>query len=62
MAKGEELNVGDDWAGVFQAGVELNVINTSICDSMKIYSIYSPPEHPDGTVLPTKADGTSHAL
>jgi hypothetical protein len=27
---------------------------------MKLYSIYSPPEHPEGTVHPTKADDTGH--
>jgi mannose-6-phosphate isomerase-like protein (cupin superfamily) len=51
---------GDDWAVVIPAGVEHNVINTSDSEKMKLYSIYSPPEHPEGTVHPTKADDTGH--
>jgi mannose-6-phosphate isomerase-like protein (cupin superfamily) len=57
---GKEYKVEDDWAVVIPAGVEHNVINTSENESMKLYSIYSPPEHPDGTVHPTKADDTGH--
>ena len=57
---GEEREVEDDWAIVIPAGVEHNVINTSDSEKMKLYSIYSPPEHPDGTVHPTKADDTGH--
>ena len=57
---GMEYTVEDDWAVVIPAGVEHNVINTSENESMKLYSIYSPPEHPDGTVHPNKADDTGH--
>lgn len=57
---GKEYEVEDDWAVVIPAGVEHNVINTSDRQKMKLYSIYSPPEHPEGTVHPTKADDTGH--
>jgi mannose-6-phosphate isomerase-like protein (cupin superfamily) len=57
---GKEHDVEDDWAVVIPAGVEHNVINTSDNENMKLYSIYSPPEHPEGTVHPTKADDTGH--
>ena len=60
ILNGEEHEVEDDWAVVIPAGVEHNVINTSDSEKMKLYSIYSPPEHPDGTVHPTKADDTGH--
>ena len=53
---GQEHTVEDDWAVVIPAGVEHNVINTSATEKMKLYSIYSPPEHADGTVHATKAD------
>jgi mannose-6-phosphate isomerase-like protein (cupin superfamily) len=46
---GKEHEVEDDWAVVIPAGVEHNVINTSDSEKMKLYSIYSPPEHPEGT-------------
>lgn len=57
---GKEYEVEDDWAVVIPAGVEHNVINTSTSQKMKLYSIYSPPEHPEGTVHPSKADDTGH--
>jgi mannose-6-phosphate isomerase-like protein (cupin superfamily) len=57
---GKEYEVEDDWAVVIPAGVEHNVINTSDSEKMKLYSIYSPPEHPEGTLHPTKADDTGH--
>jgi mannose-6-phosphate isomerase-like protein (cupin superfamily) len=57
---GKEYEVEDDWAVVIPAGVEHNVINTSDSEKMKLYSIYSPPEHPEGTVHPTKVDDTGH--
>ena len=57
---GKEHEVEDDWAVVIPAGVEHNVINTSDSEKMKLYSIYSPPEHPEGTVHPTKADDMGH--
>ena len=60
ILNGEKYEVEDDWALVIPAGVEHNVINTSDTEKMKLYSIYSPPEHPDGTVHPTKADDTGH--
>ncbi len=53
---GEEHDVEDDWAVMIPAGVEHNVINTSPSEKMKLYSIYTPPEHPEGTVHSTKAD------
>ncbi len=51
----EEHAVEDDWAIVVPGGVWHNVINTGSGD-LKLYSLYAPPEHPDGTVHPTKAD------
>lgn len=44
-----------DWAGVVPAGVRHNVVNTGEGE-LKLYSIYAPPEHPDGTVHRTKQD------
>jgi mannose-6-phosphate isomerase-like protein (cupin superfamily) len=51
----EERDVGDDWAVIVPAGVWHNVVNTGE-DELKLYSLYSPPEHPDGTVHVTKAE------
>ena len=51
----ETHDVEDDWALVIPAGTWHNVINTGDGD-LRLYSLYSPPEHPDGTVHLTKAD------
>jgi mannose-6-phosphate isomerase-like protein (cupin superfamily) len=37
------------------AGVWHNVVNIGR-DEVKLYSIYAPPEHPDGAVHRTKAE------
>lgn len=47
--------IEDDYAVVIPAGTEHNVINTGSTE-LKLYSVYSPPEHKDGTVHKTKAD------
>jgi len=53
ILNGEEHVVKDDWAVVIPAGVSHNVINTG-GEPLKLYSIYSPPEHKDGTLHKTK--------
>lgn len=47
--------VSDDSAIVIPAGTWHNVTNTGHMP-LKLYSIYSPPNHPFGTIHPTKAD------
>ncbi len=51
----EEHELEDDWAIIVPAGTWHNVINTGDED-LKLYSVYSPPNHPDGTVQATKAE------
>jgi mannose-6-phosphate isomerase-like protein (cupin superfamily) len=51
----ETHEVTDDWAVIIPAGVWHNVINDGT-SALKLYSLYSPPEHPDGTVHATKAE------
>ncbi len=53
---GEEHLVGPGSAVVVPAGTFHNVINPSPTKPLKLYTIYTPPEHPDGTVHKTKAD------
>ncbi len=53
---GEEKQVGDGDAIVVPAGIKHNVVNTSKEKPLKLYTIYSPPHHKDGTVHKTKAD------
>lgn len=51
----ESHEVADNWAFIVPAGVWHNVVNVGD-DEVKLYSLYSPPEHPDGTVHATKAE------
>ena len=53
---GEESKVEDGWAVVVPAGAKHNVINTSQTQELKLYTIYSPAHHPDGTVHKTKTE------
>ena len=55
VLNGEIHFVKDDFAVVVPAGVRHNVVNTSN-GWMKLYTIYSPPEHKEGTVHQTKED------
>jgi mannose-6-phosphate isomerase-like protein (cupin superfamily) len=53
---GEETLVKDGWAVVVPAGAKHNIINTSGTESLKLYTIYSPAHHPDGTIHKTKEE------
>ncbi len=53
---GKERPMTDGVSVVVPAGMEHNVRNTSSDTAMKLYTIYSPPEHRDGTIHATKAD------
>ena len=52
----QERQVRDGDAVVVPAGTFHNVINTSKTAPLKLYTLYSPPNHPDGTVHKTKAE------
>lgn len=48
-------NIAAEYAVVIPAGTKHNIINTGDTE-LKLYSIYSPPEHKDGTIHKTKDD------
>jgi len=52
----EVSDISDDFAIVIPAGTEHDIINTSDTELMKLYTVYSPAEHPDGVVFRTKAE------
>lgn len=52
----EEHIVRSGEAVVVPAGTFHNVINTSNVSQLKLYTVYSPPNHPAGTVHATKAE------
>lgn len=43
-------------AVIVPAGTVHNVINLSKTEKLKLYTLYSPPNHPDSTIHATKAD------
>jgi len=55
IMNGEEHSVGDGDAVIVPAGTEHNIINTGE-EELKLYTIYSPPNHPDGTVHKTREE------
>lgn len=53
---GVEHNIKDGSGVIVPAGARHNVINTSKRANLRLYTIYSPPEHQDGVVRHTKKD------
>jgi len=49
-----EHRVEDGFAVIVPGGAKHNVINTSSEKELKLYTIYSPPEHRDGVICATK--------
>lgn len=57
LNNGKEKHVAKDGdAVIVPSGTFHNVINASKTEKLKLYTIYSPPNHPDNTVHKTKAD------
>ena len=51
-----EHDLRDGFVVVVPSGVKHNIINTSPDEELKLYTLYAPPNHKDGTVHATKAD------
>jgi mannose-6-phosphate isomerase-like protein (cupin superfamily) len=58
---GETHRLGDGDIVIIPAGVEHNIVNTSGDTPLHVYTIYTPPEHPDGTIHKTKAEADEYA-
>jgi len=56
VLNGVEYPIEDGSAIVIPAGVKHNIINTSTEEPMKLYTIYSPPNHRDGVIHATKEE------
>ena len=55
LIDGTRSQIKDDDAILVPAGARHNVINTG-SEPLRLYTLYGPPEHRDGTVHATKAD------
>ena len=53
---GNEYKVGDGDVVIVPAGARHNVINTSSSEELKLYTLYSPAHHKDGTIHKTKKE------
>jgi len=56
IMNGEEQTFKAGDALIIPAGTAHNVINTSTVKPLKLYTLYSPPNHPDGKIHKTKAE------
>ncbi|MFZ2663796.1 MAG: cupin domain-containing protein [Patescibacteria group bacterium] len=56
IMNGTEYKFSDGYALVVPAGTEHNIINTSETEDLKLYTIYSPANHPEGTIHATKEE------
>ena len=57
---GKEAPLEDGAVVVIPAGTKHNITNTSRTDALKLYTLYSPPEHPDGTIHKGKAEADAY--
>ena len=58
LIDGVKHKVEDDVAIIVPAGARHNVINTG-AEPLRLYTLYGPPEHRDGTVHRTKSEAES---
>lgn len=52
----KRTRIQEDSAFVIPAGTKHNVINTSKDEELKLYTVYSSPQHEDGAIHRTKAE------
>jgi mannose-6-phosphate isomerase-like protein (cupin superfamily) len=56
VIEGIETEVEEDSLIIVPAGTEHNFVNTSDSEELKIYTVYSPPHHPVGTIHKTREE------
>lgn len=56
---GERHALEDGVAVVIPSGTEHNVVNTGTAP-LRLYTLYAPAEHPDGTIHKTKAEADEY--
>ena len=55
---GHRAKIKDDYAIIVPAGARHNVVNTGD-KPLRLYTLYAPPQHRDGTVRATRADAAA---
>jgi len=56
ILNGQEFNFSEGYSITIPAGTEHNIINSSQENPIKLYTVYSPPNHKDGTIHKTKQE------
>ena len=56
IVDGVEHKLGSGWIVLVPAGTRHNIINLSQEHTMKLYTLYAPPNHRDGVVHKTKEE------
>lgn len=56
IINGHTYTVWDGSAIIIPAWAEHNIINTSVTEKLKMYTIYAPPHHKDGIIHTTKEE------
>ena len=56
LLDGKTLPLKDGSSVVIPSGAEHNVVNTSKREKLRLYTLYAPPEHKDGTIHHRKSD------
>jgi mannose-6-phosphate isomerase-like protein (cupin superfamily) len=54
-------DVSDGDAVIVPAGTQHNVMNASHTEPLKLYTLYTPPHHKDGTIRATKEEAEADA-
>jgi mannose-6-phosphate isomerase-like protein (cupin superfamily) len=62
ILNGAEYDLTDGSCVVIPAGTEHNIINLSDANELKVYTIYSPANHPDGTIHKNKKEAIEYEL
>lgn len=57
---GVEYAITDGFIVVVPAGAKHNIVNTSAEKPLKLYTLYSPPNHRDGTIHRTKEEAEAN--
>jgi mannose-6-phosphate isomerase-like protein (cupin superfamily) len=60
ILNGKEHKLEDGSAVVVPAGTKHNIVNASKTEALKLYTVYTPPNHPDGTVHKTRAQAMEY--
>jgi mannose-6-phosphate isomerase-like protein (cupin superfamily) len=56
ILNGKEHDLEDGSAVVIPAGTAHNIVNGSSSQPLKLYTLYTPPQHPDKTIHKNKAE------